>query len=153
MKTTILTLVAFLLLGTSSLFAQFSSSPVEPGLRDHLRSSSNGPIAVQDIAEKKMIINGVNAEWVSQDQITLSAVVIELNRLTDASRERIARSLLEYNVGGPVGTLTFDNGTVRLVHHLNPRYVSPEQVTKTVAVFKAAVEEQRKNLDRSMASR
>jgi hypothetical protein len=146
---TILSLVAFLLLGTATSFAQFSSSPMEPGLRDHLRNRKN--TAVQVLSDRTMLINGISTEWVSQDQITLSAVVIELNRLSEATRERVAREILEYNVSSPVGTLSMEGGTIRMTHHVNPRFVSPAQITSTVATFKAAVEEERKNLDKSMA--
>lgn len=150
MKSTILSLVAFLLLGSATAFAQFSSSPMEPGLRDHLGTRTQG--AVHVLNDRKMVINGVSAEWVSQDQITLSAVVIELNRLTEASRVRVERQILEYNVSGSVGTLALDAGTVRMIHHVNPRYVSPAQISQTVTAFKAAVDEQRKSLDKSMAA-
>lgn len=150
MKTTILSLVAFLLLGTASAFAQFSSTPMEPGLRDHLRS--NRQASVQLLSDRKMVINGVSAEWVSQDQITLSAVVIELKGLTEASSARIAREILEYNVSGPVGTLSMEQGTIRMVHHLNPRFVTPAEITSAVAAFKSAVDAERANLDKSMAT-
>ena len=83
MKSTILTLVAFLLFGTASAFAQFSSSPMEPGLKDHLRHNNGTP--VQFVNEKKMVIDGVSTDWVSQNQVTLSAVVI-----ARSSRERVA---------------------------------------------------------------
>ena len=150
MKTTILSLVAFLVIGTTSAFAQFTSNPIEPGLRDQLKHHRSGA-TVELLNDSKMLINDVTTEWVSQDQITLSAVVIELNRLTEASSERVSRQLLDYNVSSTVGTLSLENGTVRMVHHLNPRYVTPAEITKTVAKFKAAVEEQRKSLDKSMA--
>jgi hypothetical protein len=150
MKTTILALVAFLLLGTTSAFAQFSSSPIEPGLRDHLNNHKSSA-TVRILNDRKMLVNDIATEWISQDQVTLSAVVIELNRLTDASRDRVARQLLEYNVSSSIGTLSLDSGTVRMVHHLNPRYVTPVEMTKVVAKFKAAVEEQRKSLDKSLA--
>jgi hypothetical protein len=151
MKTTILSLVATFLLGAASSYAQFTSNPAEPGLRDHLKGHTASVVKVLD--EKTMVINGISADWVSHDQITLSAVVIELKNLTAATRERIARHLTEYNVSSPVGTLSLDNGTVRMTHYLNPRHVSPAEITRTVALLKAAVESERKELDRSMASR
>lgn len=151
MKNLFLTLVTFVLVGTTSTFAQFNSSPAEPGLRDYLRSR---PIAVLVESEKKMVINGVDAEWVSQDQVTLSAVVIDMKNITDVIRERVARRMAEYNTSAPIGTLSFEGGsTIRMIHHLNPRYVSPTEISRAVDTFKAAVEEQRKSFDKSMATR
>lgn len=151
MKTSILTIASFLVLSVSSTFAQFSSSPAEPGLCDHLKSNNNTHSHV--VNEKQLNIDGVSAEWVSQDQINLSADVIELKGLTNESRERIAKQILEYNVTGPVGTLSMSGATVRMIHYLNPRLVSPAQIAATAKTFKAAVDEQHKSFDKSMASR
>lgn len=147
---TIFSLVALLLLGTASSFAQFSSTPMEPGLRDHLNGRKQG--AVQVLDDRKMEINGVAAEWVSQDQITLSAVVVEVSRLSEATFERVSRQILEYNISAAVGTLSLEQGAIRMTHHVNPRYVSPAGITSTVAAFKAAVEEERTSFDKSMAA-
>ena len=151
MKNTILTLVALLLVGTTSAFAQFSSTPVEPGLKDHLQVSTNA--AVKVLGETHIEIDGIAADWVSPEQITLSADVIAVRRATETSLERLTRQIFQYNVAGPIGTLEMTNGTVRMIHHLNPRTVSPAEITRAVAVFKTALEEQRKNFDRSMAVR
>ena len=152
MKHTLFSLVAFLVLSSTSAFAQFSSSPVEPGLSDHLKNRSNTSFEI--INEKKMVINGIDAEWISHDQITLSAIVLEAKSLNSVSRDRIAQQLLEYNTTGPVGTLSMSNdGTVRMMHHVNPRFVTPDEIASTVDVFKAALELERANLDKSMAVR
>src|SRR5688500_10336135 len=122
MKTSILSIVALLLLSTTSAFAQFASSPIEPGYHDYLRSRKG--TAVQVVTDTKMLVNGVTAEWVSQNQVTLSAVVVELKGTNDEAREMIASEIANYNVSSAVGTLSVENGVVRMTHFVNPRFVS-----------------------------
>lgn len=151
MKTSIITLVSFLVLSATSAFAQFTSSPAEPGLSDHLKAHSGS--TSQLVNEKKMYVSGVSAEWISQDQITLSADVIDLKGLTTESRARIEKQMTEYNVSAAVGTLSMSDATVRMIHYVNPRLVSPADIERTVEKFRAAVDEQHNKFDKSFAAR
>jgi hypothetical protein len=152
MKRHILTLVALLLLGITAADAQITSSPLEPGMYDWLKSR-HAP-GVQLLDNTRMTLPTLSAEWISPEQITLTAVVAEFGSMTETLRSRIERRVSEYNVNAPVGTLVVvDGGTIRMIHFLNPKLSTPSQMAVALATFDAALEEQRKSFDRAMASR
>lgn len=69
--------------------------------------------------------------------ITLSSVVMNARSLSGDRRERMLKSIAMFNFSSPVGTLWMEDATgdVTLVHHLNPRFVSPSNIVSVAMMF------------------
>src|ERR1044071_683551 len=104
MKTTITLLAAALMLTlTSSMFAQLTSSPLEPGLYDFMKKSTN----VSLVDDRHMKVGATAIAWVSPEQIILSATIAKVT-----NRQKAEKMITFFNESSSVGTLTIENGTI-----------------------------------------
>src|SRR5215204_2219004 len=103
MKTQLFALAAFAVLTATTASAQFASTPLEPGLYDYFKRH-NVP-GVELLSRTKMRVGGVVAEWISSEQITVTAVVAQLGTMSEESRRVMEGRILEYNTEGAMGTL------------------------------------------------
>ncbi len=127
MKTSIVTLAAALMLTlTSSSFAQLTSSPLEPGLYDFMKSRTN----VSLVDDNHMKAGAAEIAWISPEQITISAPVA---RVTD--RAKAEKMIAFFNESSSVGTLTIENGMIVMTHSVNPKLTNNGQIAQVVAAF------------------
>jgi hypothetical protein len=132
------TLAAALMLTlTASTFAQLTSSPLEPGLYDTMKRTTSVTLIGNDV----MRLGTTRIEYVSPEQVTVSAVVIDAS--DKGIRQKVERLVSEYNEHATLGTMTIDaNGRVTIYQHLNPKQVNVARMAKVVVLFNGAIAEQ-----------
>jgi hypothetical protein len=150
-KTKLFSLFALIMLSAIPAFGQLTSSPLEPGLYDYYKNHRFS--TVQLINPRKMIVDGMIIEWISPQQITVSAEIANITAgtgrgtMSEAMRDSMVHLIASYNTDAWVGTLTFmENNRIRITHHLNPKQVSLPRMTHAVTVINAAVTELKQQL-------
>jgi hypothetical protein len=150
-KTKLFSLLALVLLSAIPAFGQLTSSPLEPGLYDYYKN--HRVPGVQLINPKKMIVGGMIIEWISPEQITVSAEIANMSTgtgrgtMSEAMRDSMVHLIDSYNTDASVGTLTFvESNRIRITHHLNPKEASLPQMTHAVKEIDAAVTELKQQL-------
>jgi hypothetical protein len=151
MKTKLFSLLALVMLSAIPAFGQLTSSPLEPGLYDYYRN--HRVPGVQLINPRKMIVGGMIIEWISPEQITVSAEIANITAgtgrgtMSEAMRDSMVHLIDSYNTDASAGTLAFvENNRIRITHHLNPKLASLAQIEHAVTTIDAEVTELKQQL-------
>ena len=151
MKTKLFSLVSLMMMSALPAFGQLTSSPLEPGLYDYYKNHRFS--GVQLINSRKMIVDGMIIEWISPEQITVTAEVTNITAgtgrgiMSEAMRDSMVHLIESYNTGATVGTLSFvESNRIRITHHLNPKQASLAQIRNAVTKIDAAVTDLKQQL-------
>jgi hypothetical protein len=145
MSTKFFSMISFLVLTAAPAFGQLLSSPLEPGLYDYMKQRHT--VGLRLIDTKRMMVDAAHVEWVSKEQITVSAEVIDMRGMSIEAQRSIMRRVESYNNSSSVGTLAVVDGTkVRMTHFLNPTQTSFSRIAGTIVDFGTTVEELKKEL-------
>jgi hypothetical protein len=140
MKTKLFSFVALLVLSSLPALAQFTSSPLEPGLYEYYRS--RGVSNLRLVNPKKMMIGTTTIEWISSEQYTITEEVADLSTMPMASRDTVLLRISDYNTSADAGTLFVVEGTrVMMRHYLNPKRASLPEIENAVKTVDARSEE------------
>lgn len=134
MKTTISLLAAALFLTATSAFAQFASSPLEPGLFEFMKRNMSGVHVVDD---RHMKAGPSEVTWVSPQQITISATVASVS-----DRQAAAKMIAEFNTYSSVGTMRIEGAVIVMIHHVNPRLARQPEIAALVSEFNTELRRQ-----------
>jgi hypothetical protein len=140
------TLAAALMLTlTASTFAQLTSSPLEPGLYDAMKRTTNVILISNDV----MRLGTTRIEYVSPEQVTISAVV---GMVSGGSVGRVEKLVGSYNDHATLGTMTIDeDGMVRIYQNVNPKQVGIAGTARLVMIFNDVERQQRAAFDEYLA--
>ena len=146
MKKSIIALAAaFILSAAPSAFAQLTNSPLEPGLYEYCQSKLPG-VALVD--SRHISTDAVDVEWVSPEQITISATVTSNSNGKEAE-EIVSR----FNDQASVGTMKIEGKSIELVHHVNPKLVRQDAIVRLIVQFTSEVNRQKKEFGELMAAK
>jgi hypothetical protein len=145
MKSTITLLAAALMLTlTSSMFAQLTSNPLEPGLYDFMKTRTN----VSLVDDSHMKVAAAEIAWVSPEQITIRSTVAKV-----ADQAKAEKMIALFNESSSVGTLNIENGAIVMTHFVNPKLVKQTEIAQVVAMFNTELARQAARFGQPVAAK
>jgi hypothetical protein len=142
MKKQITNLAAALMFLSAPAFAQLTSSPLEQGLYDFMKTRVPASYGLVLVNDNEMTVAGTTrVDYISPEQITISGIVTKVSPL---SAGRIRSMIDDYNFSAAVGTMKLDekSGVVTMEHFINPKFAKLPEMSKAVTLFSDALRQQ-----------